>query len=130
MGVVIQFVLVIAFTSWALYLWARVEHFGSQPYLNYKVKYVLMFVNIRATASWLRGVWITATVISTIVLSIIFGYNALALFSMSREEGAEDPDRGWFFHISYTQILCVIRFVPHDVLMDHCIGSRYTRLSC
>lgn len=111
-GVVVQFLLIVAFTTWAIYLWARVEHFGSQNYLNYEVKYVIMFVNIRATAPWLRGIWITALVVSALVLSVVFGYNALRLFSMSEEEGTEDPDKVWTFSISYIQIMCVIRLFP------------------
>jgi len=116
-GVVIQFLIVIAFTAWASYLWARVEHFGSQPYLNYEVIYVLMFANVKATASWLRGIWITAQVVSALGLSIAFGINALHLFSMreeeerTEEERIEDWDRrGWHFYISTSGYIIAIYF--------------------
>jgi hypothetical protein len=114
-GVVIQFALVIAFTTWAVYVWAHAENFGSQPSHNDQVKYVLMFVNIKATSSWLRGVWITTLISSALVLAITFGINALALFAMRHdgEEGEiEESEKEWYFFISIPQILCVIRFSP------------------
>ena len=112
-GVVIQFALTIAFTTWAVYLWARVENFGPQYYLNSEVKYVLMFVNIKATSPWLRGVWISTLIISALVLAITFGINALALFAMRHDgEDEEESEKEWYFFISIPQIMCVIRFLP------------------
>lgn len=133
MGIAIQFLLVVAFTAWGVYMWADVKKFGSQPDLNDQVKYVLMFVNIRATASGLRGCWITALVVSALVLVITFGLNGLALYTMRHEEVSEETDeseREWYFYISYTQILCVICFLPLGVLTNYCIGPQYTLLSC
>jgi magnesium-transporting ATPase (P-type) len=112
MGVVIQFALIIAFTTWAVYVWARVEHFGSQPNLNDELKYVLMFVNIKATSSWLRGVWITTLITSAIVLVITFGINALALFAMRHDGEEAAGESEWYFFISIPQMMCVICFFP------------------
>lgn len=112
-GVVVQFALTIAFTTWAVYLWAHVEHFGSQSYLNTEMKYVLIFVNIKATSPWLRAVWITTLIISAIGLAITFGFNALVLFAMRHDgEDEEESEKEWYFSISIPQIVCVIRFLP------------------
>jgi hypothetical protein len=108
MGVVIQFALIIAFTTWAVYVWARVEHFGSQPNLNDELKYVLMFVNIKATSSWLRGVWITTLITSAIVLVITFGINALALFAMRHDGEEAAGESEWYFFISIPQMIIAI----------------------
>lgn len=65
-GAVIQFLLWVAFFTWEVYLWVHVKHFGSQPYLNDKVKYVLIFVfvDIPVTESWLRhGLILTLVII-------------------------------------------------------------------
>ncbi|KAF8270785.1 hypothetical protein EI94DRAFT_1721914 [Lactarius quietus] len=111
MGVVIQFILVVAFTAWALYLWVHIDNFGSQPNLNDEVKYVLMFVNIKATAAWLRGIWITTLVASALVLIIKFGLNGLALYTMRHDEEGEETgesERGWYFFISLPQFVIAI----------------------
>lgn len=107
-GVFVQFALTIAFTSWAVYLWAHVDDFGSQPYLNEEVKYVLMFVNIKATSPWLRGVWISALVISALVLIITFGINALALFALRHDGEEEEREKEWYFFISIPQMIIAI----------------------
>jgi uncharacterized membrane protein len=135
MGAIIQFATVIAFTVWALYLWVHAKDFGSQPPCNNnnQVKYVLMFVTVKATASWLRGLWIATLVSSALGLMVIFGVNAFTLYAMrndEEEEKTEESEKEWYFSISLSQILCVIRFLPHEVLTDYWIESRYTLLSC
>ena len=130
MGIVLQFVLVIAFTAWAVYMWAHVERFGSQSYLNNDVKY-LLFRDVRATKPWLRYLWIVVLVASALILMIISGINGLALYTMRHEEEEQETkesEKVWYCFISCTQILCVIRFLPHDVLTNYCIESQYTLL--
>jgi len=127
-----QFASVIASTGWALYMWAHVKDFGTQNSCNDQVKYVVMFVSVRATALWLRGLWITALILSALGLMIQFGYNAFTLFALQRDEDeeTEKPEKAWYFDISYTQILCVVRFLLREVLTGYCIDPRYTLLSC
>ena len=73
-----------------------------------------MFVNVRATAPWLRGIWITALVASALWLMIIFGINGYSLYTMRTDEEEErtEGSGGWYFFMSFSQILCVIRFSP------------------
>jgi len=95
MGVFIQFALVAAYTGWGLYFWIHVKDFGTQPgcNLNDQVKYVIMFKDVPATAPWLRGLWITATVVSAVGLMVGFAFTALQLFTMRSEEEEEEEDR-------------------------------------
>ena len=80
-----------------------------------------MFVTVRATASWLRGLWIATLVASALGLMIIFGVNIFTLYVMrtDEEEKTEESEKEWYFSISFSQILCVIRFLPHEVLTDY-----------
>jgi len=79
---VAQYISQIAFTAWALYLWIRVDEFGSQPNLNDKVKVVVMFANVKVTAAWLRGVCITFFAICAFPLMMVLGHSGLTLCSM------------------------------------------------
>jgi hypothetical protein len=95
MGVFLQFASVIAFTGWGLYLWVHVNNYGSNSECNDQIKYVIMFVTVRATVPWLRGLWIAALVISAAGLMVKFGIQAVILFAMRRvaeEERAEDTN--------------------------------------
>jgi hypothetical protein len=130
MGVLVQFVSVITFTTWGLYVWANVGKFGNNPSCNNQIKYVVFFFTVRATAPWLRGVWITGLVLSAVGLMLLFGWKAMELFEMKRtaeEQQAEETntiasrevavtpgtrphaetETGWYFDISYTLLLCV-----------------------
>jgi len=110
MGLIIQFASVIAFLVWAVYLWAHANDFGCVPECNGQVKYVLMFVNVRATAPWLRGLWIAVLVASALVLLVIFGYNALTLYATRNDKvvKTEESEKEWYFSISFRQILSAI----------------------
>lgn len=90
MGMFVQFASVVAFTAWGLYFWVHVKHYGSQPECNDKIKYVVLFFTVRATAPWLRGVWIAVLVLSAVGLMIRFGWQATILFAM---QGAEEEER-------------------------------------
>jgi hypothetical protein len=95
MGVFLQFASVIAFTGWALYVWVHVNDYGSQSQCNDQIKYYIMFVPVRATAPWLRGLWIAVLVLSAVGLFIKFGVQAVLLFAMRRaaeEERAEETN--------------------------------------
>jgi hypothetical protein len=39
---------------WLLYVWIKDSRFGAQPECNHRVKYVFVFVTVRATVNWLR----------------------------------------------------------------------------
>jgi hypothetical protein len=136
MGVLVQFVSVIAFTAWGLYVWANVKGFGNNNdrICNDRIKYVIFFVNVRATAPWLRGIWIAGIVLSAVGLMLSFGWKAMELFEfkrMAEEQQAEEEanaiargevtvtsgtrphveketeEKGWYFDISFTLFLCV-----------------------
>jgi len=87
MGVFVQFASVLAFTGWGLFLWVRVKDYGSQPECNDRIKYVVLFFTIRATAPWLRGLWIATLVCSAVGLMVVFGLNAVAIFVNKHVEG-------------------------------------------
>jgi hypothetical protein len=63
----------VVFTVWLLYVWIKGVDFGSQPSCNHLVKYVLVFANVRATATWLRVLFIMNLVITACMLSFRFG---------------------------------------------------------
>ena len=84
MGVFIQFASVVAFTGWGLYVWIHVNTYGSQPQCNDRIKYVVLLFTVRATAPWLRGLWIAALVLSAVGLMIKFGIQTTLLLLMRR----------------------------------------------
>jgi hypothetical protein len=61
------------FTIWLLYVWIKDIDFGSQPSCNHLVKYVLFFANVKATATWLRVLFIVYLVINACALLFSFG---------------------------------------------------------
>jgi hypothetical protein len=79
LGVLIQYVSVAAFAAWSLYLWVHVKDYGSQPECNDQIKYVIFFVTVRATAPWLRKLWIAALALSAVGLMVWFGTKAVKL---------------------------------------------------
>jgi hypothetical protein len=147
MGVLVQFASVIAFTAWGLYLWADVKYFGENNGIcNDHIKYVVFFFTIRATAPWLRGIWIAALVLSAVGLILTFGWKAMELFEMKRmaeEQEAEEAagrevivtpgtaphvetrteEKEWYFDISFTLLLCVA------LLLSLIIGTHESLLS-
>jgi hypothetical protein len=135
MGVFLQFASVVAFTGWGLYLWVHVNDYGSNSDCNDQIKYVIMFITVRATVPWLRGLWIAALVLSAVGLMIKFGVQAVVLFAMRRvaeEERAEETNsitggsirtgaqshaemepvigKPWYLKISIPLLLCVVSF--------------------
>ena len=69
----VQILTTVVFTVWLLYVWIKDIDFGSQPSCNHLVKYVLFFADVRATATWLRVVFIMYLVISACMLLFRFG---------------------------------------------------------
>jgi hypothetical protein len=130
MGVLVQFASVLAFTGWGLYLWVNVDTYGSHPGCNDQFKYVFFFFTVRATARWLRGLWIAGLALSATGLMISFGVNAKILFLMKRveeEERAEQesvsiahrvtstpphaeetPEKPYYFYVSILSLLYVL----------------------
>ena len=124
LGVLIQYVSVVTFAAWSLYLWVNVKDYGSQPECNDQIKYVIFFVTVRATAPWLRKLWISALALSAAGLMVWFGTQAVKLFVRNDVEEAvemepmsgkrtptemsETPPQGeteqskkpWYFHMS------------------------------
>jgi hypothetical protein len=60
-------------TVWLLYVWIEGSNFGSQQACNHLVKYVLLFIDIRATVTWLRVLFIMYLVITACALLFNFG---------------------------------------------------------
>ena len=61
------------FTVWLLYVWIKGNNFGSQKACNHLVKYALLFIDIRATVTWLRVLFIIYLVITACALLFSFG---------------------------------------------------------
>jgi hypothetical protein len=59
-------------TVWLLYVWVEGSNFGSQQACNHLVKYVLLFIDIRATVTWLRVLFIMYLVITACALLFNF----------------------------------------------------------
>jgi hypothetical protein len=158
MAVVVQFVSVITFTTWGLYVWATVNNFGSgtNSICNDHIKYVIFFVSVRATAPWLRYVWIVGLALSAVGLMLSFVYNAMQLFEakrMAKEQEDEETDmiacrevietpgtpphaetkkeeKEWYFDISFTLLLCVAPPLLFSTLTDRYSARRYILRSC
>ena len=136
MSILVQFVSVIAFTTWGLYVWIKVKDYGPGPFneCNDQIKYVVFFVTVRATAPWLRGVWIGGLVLSAAGLMVSFGIKTKLFFAMKRleeevraektnsiarraspaeapstpsHEEPETSEKQWYFHVSLPLLLCV-----------------------
>ena len=69
----VQTLSTVVFTVWLMYVWVKDSSFGSQPECNYLVKYVLVFADVRATADWLRVLFIMNLVIIAFMLLFRFG---------------------------------------------------------
>lgn len=133
MGVLVQFASVVAFTGWGLYLWIHVDNYGYPSGCNDRIKYVVLFFTVRATAPWLRGIWIAAIVLSAVGLMIQFVIQATLLFAgryagegeqegetnsitrRSTRTGAQSiaetemrVPKPWYLAISYPLLLCVL----------------------
>lgn len=143
MGFVIQFLIIIAFLSWVLYLWAHVEHFGPQFYLNDKVRYKLLFVDINPTTTWVHHGCLSVAILIAVLLVITFGVSLWAILTKRRHEPeGEESDNwecsvsvselmDWHYYVSLFPILCVIRFFFSPQLVHGlCLEPRYTLLSC
>jgi hypothetical protein len=66
--VVIQKVTTVIFTGWLLYVWIKDGSFGSLPQCNHLVKYVIFFVKVPATATWIRILFIIYLALSACFL--------------------------------------------------------------
>ena len=132
MAVLLQLVLVFSFIAWGSYLWVNVKDFGSQPECNDRIKYVILFFTVRATAPWLRFLWIAFfAFLGAQVLVSLFG-SAAIFFIIKREmkreieEWAQEVDSNehwvrttetqdarqhtvdnWHFHLDFSRLLCV-----------------------
>jgi len=101
------------FLAWSIFIWAHANTFGSTPECNAKIKYVVLFYPVRATASWLRKFWIIGLGISAgwMVIGIIA---AFFVIRWARREGIDEDDLnlGDYFPkasrlLSFTLLWCV-----------------------
>jgi hypothetical protein len=95
-SIISQIVVIITFLGWGLYLWFHVKDFGPQKECNDKVKYVIMFVSIRATNRGLRDfyiflhIYLSVGLLELLVLRLI---NMCRLFRPDVEETKEEVTR-------------------------------------
>jgi len=70
------------FTGYAFYVWAKAPSFGSSPECNNEIKYVFFFHSVRATAGWLRKLWMAMLGITLGVFIIVplIGYACCTAF--------------------------------------------------
>lgn len=78
----VQILTTVLFTVWLFYVWVKDINFGSQPSCNHLVKYVLFFADVKATATWLRVLFIMHLVISACML--LFRFAAILSDHMAR----------------------------------------------
>jgi hypothetical protein len=117
----VQYVSLTSFIAWGLYLWVNVKHYGSQPECNHQIKYVVFFFTVRATANWLRRLWIA--MFSILCLSVLLGWFATLatiIFAMKRTNEEEEVEEmnSWshvvdysYFKVDTTRLLYVgLRF--------------------
>jgi hypothetical protein len=71
--IAVQTLSTLLFIAWLLYVWVKDSKFGSQPECNHLVKYVLFFVNVRATETWLRILFITYLALNSSMMLLTFG---------------------------------------------------------
>jgi hypothetical protein len=79
----------VVFTVWLMYVWIKGSNFGSQQACNHLVKYVLLFIDIRATVTWLRVLFIMYLVITACALlfdTFNFGVIVSAHMKQLRED--------------------------------------------
>jgi uncharacterized protein YneF (UPF0154 family) len=126
MALLVHLVSLISLIAWGFYLWVNVKHYGSQPECNHEIKYVVFFCTVRATANWLRHVWIAVLAIPCAFIGImLFGMTATTLFFLKRlkkERRARESnstvrratpqtrphvENHWYFHLDTRRILCV-----------------------
>lgn len=137
MGVLLQFLSVIAFTAWGLYLWVKVKHYGPQSACNNQIKYVVFFATVKATEPWLHSLWIVSLALSAVGLMITFAGKAWALFvgklvdeeeraeeanliaqrltptaeaeaaEGEAEKGKEKSEQPWYIYLPLLRLLCV-----------------------
>ena len=95
----------VIFIPWSLYVWIKDSQFGSQPECNNLIKYVVLFINVRATVGWLRIMSIVG--LTTGALSSLIGLGAMLIARKDPTAAEAEPldDFPWF---SWTfSVVCV-----------------------
>ncbi len=80
----------VVFTVWLLYVWIKGSNFGSQKACNHLVKYVVFVIDIRATVTWLRILFIINLIVTASVLLVSFGVNVHAYVKRRRTHNYEE----------------------------------------
>ena len=96
------FQVLVVFTPWSLYVWIKDTQFGSQPECNNLIKYVVLFINVRATVRWLRILSIVSLASGTFSSLVGLGMMLVARKGSTTEEpsdGSSESDHSfsWFF---------------------------------
>ncbi|KAI0298815.1 hypothetical protein BC826DRAFT_996738 [Russula brevipes] len=64
----VQALSTVMFTVWLLYVMVKDSDFGSQPECNHLVRYVLVFIGVKATVTWLRVLFLIYLVLTSSML--------------------------------------------------------------
>lgn len=54
---ILSYGLILLFTGYSFYVWAKAPTFGNSPACNNKIEYIFFFHPVRATVEWLRKLW-------------------------------------------------------------------------
>ncbi|KAH9067974.1 hypothetical protein EDB83DRAFT_2519065 [Lactarius deliciosus] len=91
LGAVSQITTLGAFLAWSIYVWANAVTFGSAPECNGKIKYILSYRSVSATAPWVRKFWVIGLGVTAglVVLGII---GAVLLIRWAGHEGISEDE--------------------------------------
>jgi hypothetical protein len=96
----------VVFTPWSLYVWIKDSGFGSQPECNNLIKYVVLFISVRATVSWLRIMSIIG--LATSALTSLIGLGAMLIARKDPTDAAEaEPSDGFPWFTWTFSVVCV-----------------------
>jgi hypothetical protein len=122
LAAIIQIMIAVAFLAWALIIWVNVDTFGSSPECNANVKYVVVFFSVRATASWLRKLWIILLGISAggmvmvIIIAIFLTSSWWARWKSENEE-VFNLLRAWYKYVLWLQYSVLMRYAPFSLAL-------------
>lgn len=106
------------FLGWSAYVWAHAKTFGSSPECNAEVKYVYVFLSVRATATWLRMTWVCGLAMTAV--SILFGIIPVVMVG-ARTAGLIEDDidiEKYSVYISSIISVGLVTYVPLLLLPD------------
>ncbi|KAF8986307.1 hypothetical protein BDQ17DRAFT_1376230 [Cyathus striatus] len=69
----LTYAMMLLYTGWALYVWSTADTFGVTQgcNANNEIKYIFFFRSVRATAKWIRGLWMAGLCGGALALVIV-----------------------------------------------------------